>query len=348
MYHFVTPNGFEKELRFLKKNGYETITIDALSTYLRRPGKRLPARPIVLTFDDGHRCLYEVAFPLLKKYNYKAVAYICPYWIRKGESSGEPHRSVEDMLEHRVSWPELIEMDKSGTIDVQSHTYDHHKIFNQAEISGWNDGKMKVGHLRWDDRWAPAGGCNPPLGFPLFSSQSRFANGYRFHPNPEIIEQLVRHVESNGGHVFFERNDWKSELSEISKLHLNDSKFPGKFETDDERCAALYADLLNSKIVIEEHLGKEVKHLAFPWNDGSFLSTQIASEMGFLTCVRGPVGGSEICTKTDDPMHIPRFKSGGSEQYSLSLPGKKRRGLLWVIIAQISGALQRHFQKEVN
>jgi peptidoglycan/xylan/chitin deacetylase (PgdA/CDA1 family) len=38
---------------------------------------------IILTFDDGHRSIYELAFPLMKQYGYPGVNFIPSGWINR-------------------------------------------------------------------------------------------------------------------------------------------------------------------------------------------------------------------------------------------------------------------------
>jgi hypothetical protein len=62
-----------------------------------------------------------VAYPLLKKYGFQAAAFVIPFFIQN-----EPDRKSHEGI---ISWPELEEMDKSGSVDVQSHSYYHVLIF---------------------------------------------------------------------------------------------------------------------------------------------------------------------------------------------------------------------------
>ena len=63
----VTPERFEAQLQYLKEQGYTAVRLtDIYETLL--VGKPLPARPIVLTFDDGYKDAYTHVLPLLQKY----------------------------------------------------------------------------------------------------------------------------------------------------------------------------------------------------------------------------------------------------------------------------------------
>ncbi|MBR0276882.1 MAG: polysaccharide deacetylase family protein, partial [Clostridia bacterium] len=70
--YIVTPNQLESDLIYLAQNGYTTITMTDLIDYVYND-KKLPEKPIILTFDDGYFNNYYYAYPLMKKYNMKMV-----------------------------------------------------------------------------------------------------------------------------------------------------------------------------------------------------------------------------------------------------------------------------------
>ena len=79
-YLTVPPEMFEQHLRWLSRRGYESIH---LSDWVanQRDGKPLPAKPVVLTFDDGYRDAAEYGFPLLKRYGFKATLFVVSRFI---------------------------------------------------------------------------------------------------------------------------------------------------------------------------------------------------------------------------------------------------------------------------
>lgn len=71
----VTPRDFAFQLALLKREGYTSVSlgdvIDAIDN-----GKQLPARPIVLTFDDGYANFATVGVPLLKEAGFTATSFV--------------------------------------------------------------------------------------------------------------------------------------------------------------------------------------------------------------------------------------------------------------------------------
>ena len=118
----VTPSEVEKDLIYLKENGYTTIVMQDLINFVER-GKRLPKKPIVLTFDDGNSSDYNYLLPLLQKHDMKAVLAIigeatdrCTTYMDKNPKSKAPN----------MTWYQVKELHKSGHCEIQSHGYNVH------------------------------------------------------------------------------------------------------------------------------------------------------------------------------------------------------------------------------
>lgn len=117
----IMPWEFESDLKFLKENGYTTITMSDLIGYVYHDAS-LPEKPIILSFDDGYLNNYVYVLPLLKKYDMKIVFSII------GKSTDDFSDINDDNLDYsHVTWDQLNEMIGSGYVEVQNHTYNLHK-----------------------------------------------------------------------------------------------------------------------------------------------------------------------------------------------------------------------------
>ncbi len=105
----ISPEQLDQQLSFIEQNGYQTISLNDLSDALENKTP-LPPRSVILTFDDGYRDFYTTAFPLLKKYNLRAVSF---YVVGYSNYPGY------------MNWDMVSEIHKSGLIDVESHTLGH-------------------------------------------------------------------------------------------------------------------------------------------------------------------------------------------------------------------------------
>lgn len=80
----VSPAAFEEQMRYLAENGYTTITPSYLARVILGGGQ-LPARPVLITFDDGYVDTYTHAFPIMEKYGLKGALYVVTSTVGVGE-----------------------------------------------------------------------------------------------------------------------------------------------------------------------------------------------------------------------------------------------------------------------
>ena len=69
---YVSRAAFAAEMRALARRGFHAVTLSRVYEHWLH-GARLPRHPIVITFDDGYRSVYEVAFPVLRRQKWPGV-----------------------------------------------------------------------------------------------------------------------------------------------------------------------------------------------------------------------------------------------------------------------------------
>ncbi len=104
----VPASDLDAMLGYLKQAGFTPVTETQLfqALYGSQP---LPAKPVMLTFDDGYSDVYEVARPILEKYGDPATFYIITDKVGTPEYMG---------------WEQIEELGREG-MDIGSHTLDH-------------------------------------------------------------------------------------------------------------------------------------------------------------------------------------------------------------------------------
>lgn len=108
----IRVKDFEEQMKYLRDNDYHTITPEELYVALEGKGD-LPDNPVLITFDDGYEDNYENAYPILKKYGFKATIFVISSFV--------------DNMSHYITWDEAREMAKNG-ITIASHTVDHRSM----------------------------------------------------------------------------------------------------------------------------------------------------------------------------------------------------------------------------
>lgn len=104
----VPPEDFAAQMDYLKTEGYTTITLQDFMRVVHGKGT-LPAKPIVLTFDDGYADNYSTMLPILQARSMTAVVYVITNQIG---TAGY------------LTFDELKDMQRRG-IEIGSHTADH-------------------------------------------------------------------------------------------------------------------------------------------------------------------------------------------------------------------------------
>ena len=147
MYHHVVPDGqkcnemtvtvgrLEQDLRWLAENGYPTVLPRELAA-----GEPLPEKPVLITFDDGYRSNYNLAFPIFQEFEAKMVISVMVYMQDNAASDF-------------ITWAMCREMIDSGLIEIGSHTY---LLHNLDERGGSFDPEGVNGVQRKPDETAEA------------------------------------------------------------------------------------------------------------------------------------------------------------------------------------------------
>ena len=103
---------FEQQIRYLLDNDYVLLSFEDMESVL--DGERpLPEKSALITIDDGYRSVYDVAWPILRRYGVPATLFIYTDFI------GAPAA---------MTWEHLQEMAASGLIEVQSHARSHSSL----------------------------------------------------------------------------------------------------------------------------------------------------------------------------------------------------------------------------
>lgn len=104
----VSATEFEKQMQYLKENGYTAISL--LEFAKAKKGKfTLPEKPIIITFDDGYANNYTTAMPIMEKYGMKGTMFMVANDIGK-----EDYFTVEQMKD----W-------QAHHMEIGSHTANH-------------------------------------------------------------------------------------------------------------------------------------------------------------------------------------------------------------------------------
>lgn len=132
MYHHITESRNKtgkytvhteelmKDLDFLQKRGYTTVTVADLIAFVNGE-KALPEKPVMITFDDGFESFYCLAYPLLKERKMKSVVSVI----------GKVTERYSEIEDHNINYSNMTfgqinELIREGLVEIQNHSYDMH------------------------------------------------------------------------------------------------------------------------------------------------------------------------------------------------------------------------------
>lgn len=119
---------FEAQLRYLRDEGYQFLAFEDVAAMVRQQ-RPIPEKAVVLTIDDGYGSVYDVAWPLLQKYNARATLFIYTDFIGAGAA---------------MTWEQLRELDASPLIEVESHGKSHASLARLPEDSDAEAYKLRL------------------------------------------------------------------------------------------------------------------------------------------------------------------------------------------------------------
>jgi len=119
---FVRPSDFAAQMHWLAANGFHAVTLDRVYAYWLR-GTPLPARPVVLSFDDGTLGQHLHALPVLRALHWPGVLNLKVDALKSRYTL--PAWRVHDML--AAGW------------ELDAHTITHPDLTRVGDAQLWHE-----------------------------------------------------------------------------------------------------------------------------------------------------------------------------------------------------------------
>lgn len=105
----VSASDFERQLQWLHDQGWSVVPLKTVLGFVAgRNG--VPARAVAITLDDGYRSDFEIAAPILRRFDDPATVFVYTDFVGAGAG---------------LTWPQVEALQHGGLIDVQSHSKSH-------------------------------------------------------------------------------------------------------------------------------------------------------------------------------------------------------------------------------
>ena len=347
-FHLALPDWFDEQCKYLVENDYNTLTAEEFDHLIRNSDAQFK-NCVFLTFDDGLKHVWTIAYPLLKKYGLHATCYLIPGCIPENDTQIRPNlddvwqgnASISDVMGIRknesalCSWEEIKIMHESGVIDFQSHTMTHGLVPVSDEIIDFINphfdpyfyGNIHVPLYREKEKEVTS--REPLLGMPLYRSKPRMQAETRYFDDEHLRNYCISEVKKCGGKLFFNNKNWKSVLVELVRNYKINNIISDQYEDIHDRDQALLEEFCESKRIIEEKLpGKEVTQLCFPWYEAGDFAIEMSKKAGYKINLFGRRKGHLTNRPGSNPFEIVRVEDIFLER----LPGNGRKSILQTLV----------------
>ncbi len=108
----ISTKAFDAQMKYLKDHNFNVITLSQFLNFSEYK-QQIPKKSVVITIDDGFKSGFNVAFPILSKYGFKAVYFVYTNYVGISKKA--------------ITWQDLRELKKRGH-EIGSHTINHYDL----------------------------------------------------------------------------------------------------------------------------------------------------------------------------------------------------------------------------
>lgn len=194
----TTREQFIKHMEMLKKEGYQTISVNEYDLY-RQGNFTLPTKPIIITFDDGRKDSYYTVDKIFEKLGFKATIFIASIKANQNDP-------------FFLSWNELKKMQKNNRWEIEAHGRHSHDVV-VADSNGM-EGRYLTSRI-----YNPVNGLESVEDFDL-----RVENDYK-----DSVNDLYSNLGINARYYAVPLSDYGGQSSNYDESALLNSEFTKKY-----------------------------------------------------------------------------------------------------------------------
>lgn len=332
-YHDIDADELDRDLEFLERNGYRTLSLDEFRERMRAPSRHGRENCVLLTFDDARKSFFDAAYPVLKRRGARAALFVPTYWV------GDRHVSPADATPPGfMTWAQIAECAASGLVDVESHAYRHTLVFTSARLAGFATPRALRAYDLFDWPMRRERGVDlcgrPPLGTPIFESAPLLSASHRYI-EPALPASTCRSlVEAGGGEGFFER---RGALAELKAAYASVAgRVRGELVPASAFRTELETELSLAVETFRRELGRKPRYFAYPWMLGNAESLALLKDLGFEGAFGVALDFGRIRREASPLPVYGRYK----RDYLKFLPGEGRRRLVGIVPEKLAGFLK--------
>lgn len=114
----VTPKRFREQMNFLADDGYRVVDLMEAARLL--DSEPIPAKVVVLTFDDGYLDVAQNALPVLDQHDFLATVFVVT-----GALDGTTRFDWYERPPALLSWADVVRLDGASPLRFEAHSVTH-------------------------------------------------------------------------------------------------------------------------------------------------------------------------------------------------------------------------------
>jgi len=137
----ISTKTLRAEFNYLKKHNYKVVPLSDMVNKIKN-AEKIPDNWVAFTIDDGFKTFYTNGLPIFKEYNYPFTLFIAVKY-------------TQEKYKDYVSWKQLKDIAKYGSIEFHSYGHGHLGRMNDKEIKAdMNKGlKLMKEHLNYEPKF---------------------------------------------------------------------------------------------------------------------------------------------------------------------------------------------------
>ncbi|MGW2823421.1 polysaccharide deacetylase family protein [Streptomyces sp. NPDC001443] len=163
----VAPEAFAEQMALVGDLGLTPLATAELAARWRS-GRPLPARPVLITFDDGYEGVHRHALPVLAEHGFAATLFVSTGWLRGAYDTGGG-------LDRMLDWDQVREL-AGADVEIGGHSHSHPQL-DQLDEDDLRDELTRCRDIVADELGAPPVSFAYPYGY----SSRRVRQAVRAH-----------------------------------------------------------------------------------------------------------------------------------------------------------------------
>lgn len=136
----LAPEMFEEHMRYLRDEGFTALTVTDVVRSVQEK-RSLPAKPVVLSFDDGFSDFSSDALPSLQKYGMASTLYVVSGCVGATSRWLQPQAGCRRSI---LNWEQLHAAEHAG-VEIGAHTHSHPQLDTLSTHEAW----LEISRSKW-------------------------------------------------------------------------------------------------------------------------------------------------------------------------------------------------------